>query len=99
MMCQQTTDKSLWKADEAVRRVAATIAVATGLASTGRDVDLAGIEVATGRLCAQVLDLAPDEGSRLRPALCSLDQSLVALAKMIRDGSDPGSKLNPNGAT
>lgn len=71
-------------AQDALHHVSATIAVARGLATTGRTIDLAGIEAAAGRLCAQVLDLPPTSGVALRPALLELDTSLQALAALLR---------------
>ena len=69
---------------DALQRVSATVAIATGLASTGRAIDLAGIDAAAGRLCAQVLDLPPALGAAFRPALLDLDTSLVTLAALLR---------------
>ena len=56
-----------------------TIAVATALTKARRRIDLAGLEQAVGVLCAKTLDLMPDEGRALRPALINLVQALDAL--------------------
>ena len=67
-----------------LQRMAATVAVASGLAATGRPVDLAGLEASMGTLCAQVLDLVPSEGAALRPALQDLADRLAALTQAIK---------------
>lgn len=60
-------------------RATTTVGVATGLVATGRAIDLAGLDMMAGRLCAQVLDLPPELGVRFRPALLELDGRLAAL--------------------
>ncbi len=67
-----------------VRRMAASVAIASGLAATGRAIDLAGLDRAAGLLCAQVLDLEPAEGRALRPALANLGESVAALIDTIQ---------------
>jgi len=42
------------------------------LASAGRPIDLTGLHLCIGRLTASILDLDPDDGCRLRPALQGL---------------------------
>ena len=71
-------------AQAALQHVTATVAVASGLAATGRKVDLAGIEAVAGRLCAQLLDLPPEAGAQFRPALMALDQSIASLSTLLR---------------
>ena len=66
-------------AQASLRRLAAAIAVASGLAASGRAIDLAGLDSVAGLLCAQVLDLDPAEGSRMRPAVVELNQTVGAL--------------------
>ena len=67
----------------ALRGVVSTVAIAQGLASSGRTVDLAGLDAAAGMLCARILDLPPVEGAALRPALVELEARLVALGTAI----------------
>ena len=71
---------------EEVQRVLGTVAVAAGLAAGHRTVDLTGLDMATGALCARVLDLAPEEGRTLRPALTELDNKLQQLAAALNAG-------------
>lgn len=56
-----------------------TIAIATALSKSRRKVDLAGLEHAIGVLCAKTLDLMPDEGRTLRPALIEFVRALDGL--------------------
>ncbi len=56
-----------------------TIAIATALLKSRRKVDLRGLDNAIGVLCAKTLDLMPDEGRMLRPALIELSRALDAL--------------------
>jgi len=73
----------------AVRTAALTITgfleVAHALIEAGRPLDLSGFEAEVGRLCAQALDLPPDEGRTLLPALSALfaeiDGTGTALAR------------------
>ena len=74
-------------AAQALSRVCATVAVAQGLAMSGRPIDLAGLDTAAGMLCAQVLDLVPAEGIALRPALTDLEMKLSALAHTLASRS------------
>lgn len=75
-------------ADAALGRLGSTLAVATGLASTGRAVDLTGLQAAAGTLCAQILDLPPEVGLRFRPTLVDLQVQLAALESLIRHPPD-----------
>lgn len=72
-----------------LQRMTASIAIATGLAASGRRVDLTGLEAAAGMLCAQVLDLSPSEGIALRPSLTALEQSVATLMGMLQDHVSP----------
>jgi hypothetical protein len=67
-------------------RVSASVAVASGLAAAGRQIDLAGLDAATGLLCAQVLDLAQEDGASLRPAMQALNDRVAALMDAMRPG-------------
>ncbi len=81
------TSPSLAPAQDALGRVTAMVAVASGLAASGRRVDLAGLEDAAGRLCAMVLDLPPRQGLALRDPLMDLRRKLDALAAVLRPSS------------
>lgn len=61
-------------------QVAGTLRLAGALARGGRRLDLAGLDQMIGRLCAQALDLPPDQGRRLRPRLAALLADLDRLA-------------------
>ena len=64
--------------------MAATVAVASGMAGTGRTVDLTGLDDTAGVLCARILDLPPAEGIGFRAALLELDSRMEALADVLR---------------
>lgn len=70
-------------AAQALDRVVTTIAVAHGLAVSGRAIDLSGLDAAAGILCAQVLDLPPHEGAAMRVALAELETKLSTLARTL----------------
>lgn len=78
-----------------LRRMSASVAIATGLAASGRQIDLAGLEAAAGMLCAQVLDLSPTEGVALRPMLTALDESVATLIGMLQDRVSPSTERRP----
>lgn len=70
-----------------LQSIHATVAIATGLAECGRAIDLSGLDSATGALCAQVLDLRPEDGSSLRTALVLLQERLAALSATVAASS------------
>ena len=55
-----------------IERVAGFLKVARTLIGEGRRIDLSGFDSEVGRLCAQVLDLVPEEGRALAPQLSAL---------------------------
>jgi hypothetical protein len=69
----------------AALRITGFLEVAHALIDAGRPLDLSGFEAEVGRLCAQALDLPPDEGRALVPALSALlaeiDGTDAALAR------------------
>lgn len=70
-------------AEDALQRVRTTIAVSHGLVSTGRAIDLTGLDAATGMLCARILDLPPTEGAVLRRKLAELEAKLALLQQTL----------------
>ncbi len=58
----------------------ATLRIASALASAGRVLDLAGLDVEIGKLCASLLDLPPDHGRALRPRLIGIAVEMDRLA-------------------
>ena len=71
-------------AQDSLKRISASVAVASGLATAGRSVDLSGLEIATGLLCAQVLDLDPVEAAALRPTVAALSENVGTLIEKLR---------------
>jgi hypothetical protein len=63
--------------------------VARTLVEVGRDVDLAGLQNAVGRMCAAALDLPPEQGQALRPQLAAVLAELDALERALRAKEDP----------
>ncbi len=82
-----TPDPMSSAAGSSVRRLAAAVAVATGLASTGRDIDLNGVDGLAGLLCAQMLDLDPTEAMALKPTLVALEQDVASLMALLEANS------------
>ena len=82
-----TPDLATSPAGGSVRRLAAAVAVATGLASTARAIDLDGMDGLAGLLCAQVLDLAPAEAMALKPALIALERDVAGLIGLLKTTS------------
>jgi hypothetical protein len=60
-----------------------TLDVAGALASSGRVVDLTGLDQQIGLLCAKALDLPPDAGRGVRPRLIVLSGALEALSRLL----------------
>jgi len=84
----------------AVRRFAADLANTIGLARRlvrrGVTVDLTGLEQQVGLLCAKTLDLAPEEGRRMRPDLIALNADVDQLASVLaRPTSAPPATTPP----
>lgn len=67
-------------AQASLERLRSVIAIASGLMISGRAVDLAGLESVAGLLCAQVLDLPPEQGRAFRPSLVLVQESVANLA-------------------
>ena len=78
------TPHSSAAAQDSLQQAMTMIGVASGLAASGRKVDLTGLESIAGTLCAQVLDLPPADGAALRPAMLDLYEKLTTLADVIR---------------
>ena len=79
-----------------LRRLAASIAVANGLASSGRAIDLGGLDAVAGLLCAQVLDLPPADGATLRPAINSLHAEIGELVMILKTSGQSELKRSSN---
>ncbi len=60
--------------------LARTTALARAFTTSGRTVDLAGLDDKVGLLCAKALDLPPNEGRELRTELILLRSELNSLA-------------------
>ena len=70
--------------------VSQTLSVARGLVEAGRCVELAGLQDKVGLLCAQSLDLPPDEGRAMRAELIVLLARTQALsAALSQAGGKP----------
>ena len=54
---------------ELAERLSRTIGLARGLVRGGRHLDITGIDDGVGILCAQTLDLAPEDASAMVPVL------------------------------
>lgn len=63
--------------------LAGTMEVSRALVRSGRRLDLSGLDVLVGLLCAKALDLEPEEGRILRLELISLRATLADLAQLI----------------
>ncbi len=70
-------------------RLINSVAVASGLAATGRQVDLSGLDSDAGLLCAQVMDLDRDDGIAMRPALVALNEQLALLEDSVQSRMTP----------
>ena len=69
----------LQAAEALTSELATTLRLARAMASSGRPVELSGLDEQVGLLCAKALDLPPEQGTALRPALISLLADLDAL--------------------
>ena len=70
-------------AQASLSRMAASVAVATGLILSSRQIDLAGLDATAGILCAQILDLSPSESAAVRPSLLELNTSVTTLIDVL----------------
>jgi hypothetical protein len=87
------SDDSPYEATAAVRALAEDLTKIVGLAcaltESGRAIDLTGLERQVGLLCAQSLDLPPDEGRRVRPRLLALSGSMEVLSRALTARAAP----------
>ena len=63
-----------------LEQIGGVLRLARVLAAAHRPLDLTGLNDLAGRLCAAALDLPPEQGRALRPALAALIGELDALA-------------------
>lgn len=64
----------------AIEEVRGFLRIARILIEDGRAIDLSGLEGEIGRLCAQVLDLEPEQGRDLAPMLSALLTEVETIA-------------------
>ena len=74
-------------AQASLGRLSTSIAIAQGLAASGRSIDLGGLESLTGLLCAQVMDLSQADGSAIRPELVELDRNVAVLLHTLKSSA------------
>lgn len=63
-----------------LEQIGLTVDIARRLVEAGRQVDLVGLDGQMGFVCAQALDLPPDDGRDLRPVLIELLGAVDTLA-------------------
>lgn len=92
-MTSSTNPDGIWPAHphDAVAAVTAladgvggVVALAAGLATSGRRVDLTGLDDSVGLLCAKALDLPPSEAQAARVALLGLLKRIDLLSLELR---------------
>src|SRR5271165_3623576 len=69
--------------------IAAMLRLAGSLAESGREIDLAGLDMQVGRLCAGAIDLPPEQGRALRNDLCAVLAAHEALAAILGARAGP----------
>jgi hypothetical protein len=70
-------------AEAAAERLLGVLRITRTLAEARRAVDIAGFDGLVGRLCAQSLDLPPEDGRKLRPRLIALLDELSRLERAL----------------
>jgi hypothetical protein len=79
---------------ELAQSIAGTLRVARGFLAAGRRIDLVGLEEPVGLLCAQSLDLPPEQGRQMLVVLINLRRELDVLSETLRsaqEGTEPSS--------
>jgi hypothetical protein len=74
-----------------MQQIGCTVEIARRLVEGGKQVDLAGLDSQMGFVCARALDLPPEEGRALRPALLELLQAVDALSAALMARAPPDS--------
>ena len=82
-----STHDAVAQIDATAEQVRQTMALARGLATAGRPIELAGLDRAAGVLCAKMLDLPPEQGRSTRLLLVELLTELDALSATLRAGA------------
>ncbi len=75
-------------AEASLQQLRSVVAIAGGLVASGRSVDLSGLTSMAGLLCAQILDLPPENGRAFRSSLISIQENLASLSAALT-ASDP----------
>ncbi len=65
--------------------LAKTLRIAKALLQSGRTIDLMGLEMMIGLLCARALDLPPEHGRAVRPELMTLRNETDALIALLAE--------------
>lgn len=73
----------------AIEGVSGFLRIAHVLLEDGRRIDLAGLECEIGRLCAQALDLEPEQGRGLTPLLSALLSQVETIAARLAAATPP----------
>jgi len=86
---QAETETPLGGVRACLEQFSHTVGIARSLVQAGRRVDLAGLEGEMGFICARTLDLPPEQGRGLRPALLALRAELDALLAALTARAPP----------
>ena len=84
------TPTRLQRLSDLASRLARTIGLARALVLGGRQLDLTGIDDGIGVLCAQTLDLAPDQARVMLPTLLDLRAQIDLLSAALRGSASSG---------
>jgi hypothetical protein len=72
-----------------VEQLGHTLSIARNLVGAGKQIDLRGLDAEVGFVCARALDLQPDDGRAVRPALIGLRRDLDTLAAALATRAPP----------
>ena len=74
---------------ELAERLARTVGLARALVQGGRHLDLTGIDDGVGVLCAQTLDLPPDQARSMLPLLWGVREQVSSLTAALHTCAAP----------
>lgn len=74
-----------------MQQIGCTLEIARRLVDGGKRVDLTGLDSQMGFVCARALDLPPEEGRALRPALIELLHAVDTLSAALMARAPPTS--------
>jgi hypothetical protein len=95
MQGAETSETPLDGVQACLAQLGRTLGIASRRVASVRTIDLQGLDGEVGSVCARILDLPPEQGRALRPALLALRTSLDRLTAAVAAQGVPAAASRP----